>query len=80
MLTAAIRKRLAAGWKRLTARERLVLSLVFFEGLTTTEAARALGCSVREVEHMVEGRLADLSRLVTAAKARARVAPRRLAA
>src|SRR5262249_57054013 len=36
MRSAAARKRLAVCWKRVPLRERLMLTLVFFEGLTFT--------------------------------------------
>ena len=54
----------SASWKRMPARERLMLTLLFYEKLTPTETARALGCSVREVVGTVEGRLQKLSRTV----------------
>lgn len=61
-----------------------MLALLYFEGLTPTEAARALGCPVREVEYTVESRLAKLLGLATApALTRRRVTrrePRRKAA
>ena len=41
-------------------RERQIFALLYFEGLTTVEAARALGCPVREVEKTVEQRLSKL--------------------
>jgi DNA-directed RNA polymerase specialized sigma subunit len=43
-------------------RERLMLTLLFYEKLTPTETARALGCSVRDVIRTVESRLEKLSR------------------
>jgi len=52
----------AASWKRLPARERMMLTLLFYEKLTPTETARALGCSVRDVVRTVESRLDRLSR------------------
>jgi DNA-directed RNA polymerase specialized sigma24 family protein len=52
----------AASWKRLPARERMMLTLLFYEKLTPTETARALGCSVRDVVRTVEARLERLSR------------------
>jgi len=51
-----------ASWKRLPARERVMLTLLFYEKLTPTETARALGCSVRDVVRTVESRLDRLSR------------------
>jgi DNA-directed RNA polymerase specialized sigma24 family protein len=53
-----------ASWKRLPARERLMLTLLFYEKLTPTEAARAMGCSVHEIVRTVESRLQKLSRTV----------------
>ena len=53
---------LPAGWKRLPARERLMLSLLYYEGLTPTETAYALGCTVREVVRAVEAGLDGLRR------------------
>lgn len=44
------------------ARERMMLTLLFYEKLTPTETARALGCSVRDVVRSVESRLEKLSR------------------
>ena len=82
-------RRLASAWSRLTARERLVLALLFYEGLSPTEAARAVGCTVREIERLVEarlGRLQDFLRPVAVAPAKRRRArtsadtPRRWAA
>jgi len=55
-----MRTRLAAAWKRIPARERLILTLLYFEGLSPVEAARALGCAVRDVERTVELRMAKL--------------------
>lgn len=52
----------AASWKRLPQRERMMLTLLFYEKLTPTETARALGCSVREVVRTVESRLEKWSR------------------
>jgi DNA-directed RNA polymerase specialized sigma24 family protein len=68
------RARLSGAWSRLPSRERLVLVLLFYEGLTPTEAARALGCTVGEIERLVEARLA---RLLGALRAAARRAPAR---
>jgi DNA-directed RNA polymerase specialized sigma24 family protein len=69
---AALR-RLSSLWSRLSARERLVLTLLFYEGLTATEAARTLGCTVREIERLVEARLSRFqSSMVPAAVAPAR--------
>ena len=39
-----------------------MLTLLFYEKLTPTETARALGCSVRDVVRTVESRLVKLSR------------------
>lgn len=55
---------LAAAWTGLPPRDRLMLTLLYFEGLTAVETARALGCSVREVERTVELRLTRLSRML----------------
>jgi DNA-directed RNA polymerase specialized sigma24 family protein len=52
----------SASWKRVPARERMMLTLLFYEKLTPTETARALGCSVRDVVRTVESRLEKLSR------------------
>lgn len=60
-------------WKRLPARERLMLSLLFYEGLTPTETARALGCTVREVIRATEGRLESLRRSMGSEPAGGRV-------
>jgi len=77
--------RFASEWKRLNARERLIFALLFYEGLTPTEAARALGCTLREVRRTVETRLERLR--LTLAKAPvmrirrpSNAAPRRMAA
>jgi len=78
-----VRERLAAEWTRIPSRERLMLALLYFEGLTPTEAARALGCPVREVERTVESRLSKLLGVVVAPTLRSGVArrsPRRKAA
>jgi DNA-directed RNA polymerase specialized sigma24 family protein len=77
MRSAEARKRLALCWKRVPLRERLMLTLVFFEGLTFTETARALGCSVREVETSIEARLARLSDAVVSSARQAQPEPRR---
>jgi DNA-directed RNA polymerase specialized sigma24 family protein len=77
MRSAAARKRLALCWKRVPLHERLMLTLVFFEGLTFTETARALGCSVREVETSIEARLAKLSAALVTSARDAAVEPRR---
>ena len=77
---AAIKSRLAISWKRIPPRERLMLTLLFFEGLTFVETARALGCSVREVEQTVEIHLAKLSGALVAAGRRADRESRRRAA
>jgi DNA-directed RNA polymerase specialized sigma24 family protein len=73
----ATKNRLAACWKRVPLRERLMLTLVFFEGLTFTETARALGCSVREVESTIESRLERLSEALLSAARRPDREPRR---
>ena len=52
----------SASWKRVPARERMMLALLFYEKLSPTETARALGCSVRDVLRTVESRLEKLSR------------------
>ncbi len=67
------RARLEAAWKRIPARERLILTLLYFEGLTPVEAARALGCALRDVERAVELRMAEL---VSAPRSSRRRAPR----
>jgi len=77
MRSAAARKRLALCWKRVPLRERLMLTLVFFEGLTFTETARALGCSVREVETSIEVRLSKLSAALVSSARDAVFEPRR---
>ena len=73
----------AAEWKRISARERTMFALLYYEGLTPTETARTLGCTVREVLRAVETRFARLSLTLRPATARARrasAAPRRMAA
>jgi len=77
MRSAQARKRLALCWKRVPLRERLMLTLVFFEGLTFTETARALGCSVREVETSIEARLAKLSGALVSSARGVELEPRR---
>ena len=75
--------RFAAEWKRISARERVMFALLFYEGLTPVETARTLGCTVREVLRTVETRFARLSlALARTAVPRARrsSAPRRMAA
>jgi len=66
-----------------------MLTLLFYEKLTPTEAARALGCSVRDVVRTVESRLEKMSRAARlslvvdhprAASSKASEAPRRRAA
>ena len=52
----------SASWRRMPQRERLMLTLRYYEKLTPTETARALGCSVRDVVRTVESRLDKLSR------------------
>jgi RNA polymerase sigma factor (sigma-70 family) len=64
------RARLSAMWSKLPGRDRLIFTLLYFEGLTVVEAARAVGCSVREVERTVETRLAKLSRILALAPRR----------
>ena len=72
-----LRRRLMVAWDRIPARERLILALLYFEGLTTIEAARALGCPVSEVERTVEQRMLRLTALLRDAGRRE---PRRKAA
>jgi RNA polymerase sigma factor (sigma-70 family) len=60
MTKTLLRRRLMMAWSRVPARERQIFALLYFEGLTTVEAARALGCPVREVEKTVEQRLSKL--------------------
>jgi DNA-directed RNA polymerase specialized sigma24 family protein len=67
-------------WSRIPARERLMLALLYFEGLTAVEAARALGCPVREVERTVELRLAKLFLLTRGRRSSAAPLARRKAA
>jgi len=85
VLKATAARRLGVHWKRLGARERLMLTLLFYEGLTPIEAARALGCPVREVLRTVQARLDEWGAAVqvlpmTPARRRAKAAPRRSAA
>ena len=61
MLKRGLPQRFVTEWKRINARERLMFSLLYYEGLTPTETARTLGCSVREVLRTVETRFARLS-------------------
>lgn len=61
MTRRGLPRRFVAEWKRISARERLMFSLLYYEGLTPTETARTLGCSVREVLRTVETRFARLS-------------------
>ena len=74
----------ATEWKRISARERTMFALLYYEGLTPIETARALGCTVREVLRTVEARFARLSLTIRPAATRARRAPsagpRRMAA
>jgi DNA-directed RNA polymerase specialized sigma24 family protein len=79
MKTNPLRQRLMMVWSRVPARERLMLTLLYFEGLTPVEAARALGCPVHEVEQTVELRLAKLLKL-TRGRRPAGKEPRRKAA
>lgn len=46
------RRRIAGALARSSVRERLVLALLLVERLTPVEAARALDCSVAEVERL----------------------------
>ena len=85
MLKRRSSSRFASQWKRLSSRERLIFALLYYEGLTPTEAARALDCTLREVLRTVETRLEQLSlTLVKTPAARTRrpgaAAPRRMAA
>lgn len=64
------RQRLTWAWSRLPARDRLILTLLYFEGLSPVEAARAAGCSVRDVERTVELRLTGFSRALARAAVR----------
>ena len=75
MKASRMRERLLAAWDRIPARERLMLTLLYFEGLTPIEAARALGCPVREVERTVEHRLAKLLPLAAERAPRRRAPP-----
>lgn len=61
-------------WKRVPARERLMLSLLFYEGLTPTETARAMGCTVREVVRATESRLERMRRSMGSASTGGRAA------
>lgn len=61
MLKRRLSSRFTSQWKRLSGRERLMFALLFYEGLTPTEAARAMGCTLREVLRTVETRLERLS-------------------
>lgn len=79
MKSNPLRQRLKMAWSRVPARERLMLTLIYFEGLTPVEAARALGCPVHEVEQTVELRLAKLLKL-THGRRPAGTEPRRKAA
>jgi DNA-directed RNA polymerase specialized sigma24 family protein len=80
MKTNPLRQRLIMAWSRVPARERLMLTLLYFEGLTPVEAARALGCPVHEVEKTVELRLAKLLKLTRGSRRPAGKEPRRKAA
>jgi len=60
MTKSLLRRRLMMAWSRVPARDRLIFALLYFEGLSPVEAARALGCPVREVEKTVEQRLSKL--------------------
>lgn len=79
MRALPLRQRLKMAWSRIPARERLMLALLYFEGLTPLEAARAIGCPLREVEQVVELRLSKLSALTRRRPKTARE-PRRKAA
>ena len=83
MLKRRPSSRFASQWKRLSARERLMFALLYYEGLTPTEAARALGCPLREVLRTVEARLDRLSLALAkdqVARLRRAAPPRRMAA
>jgi RNA polymerase sigma factor (sigma-70 family) len=80
MKTTPLRQRLKMAWSRVPARERLILSLLYFEGLTPVEAARALGCPLHEVEQTVERRLAKLLTLTRGGRISVAKEPRRKAA
>jgi len=41
-----------------------MLALLFYEGLTPTEAAVAMGCSTREIRRVIESRLMRVRTLV----------------
>lgn len=75
--------RFATEWKRISARDRVMLALLFYEGLTPVETARTLGCTVREVLRTVETRFARLGLTLartTMTRARRNSSPRRMAA
>ena len=80
MKPTVLRQRLMMAWSRVPARERLILSLLYFEGLTPVEAARALGCPLLEVEQTVERRLGKLLALTGVSRTPAAKEPRRKAA
>ena len=89
MLKRKSPSRFASQWKRLTSRERLIFALLYYEGLTPTEAARAMDCTLREVLRTVETRLERLSQTLSKTPAPAPAArtrrpnattPRRMAA
>lgn len=75
--------RFAAEWKRISARERVMFALLFYERLTPVETARTLGCTVREVLRTVETRFARLGLTLarpTVTRTRRSSPPRRMAA
>ncbi len=77
MLRPTVRSTLPVeAWRRIPARDRLTLALLFYEGLTPTEAARALGCPVREVIRIVEAWLGRLGRSIRPGGRVARSRPR----
>lgn len=62
--------RIRRAWAALAPRERQMFALLFYQGLTPTEAAVAMGCSPREVKRVVEQRLEKLRRLTHPSKTR----------
>jgi DNA-directed RNA polymerase specialized sigma24 family protein len=80
MKSDPLRRTLRLAWSRIPARERVVFALLYFEGLTTVEAARALGCPVRDVERTVEHRLSTLIALGFGSRPLEEREPRRKAA
>jgi DNA-directed RNA polymerase specialized sigma24 family protein len=80
MKGSPLRRRLRMAWSRIPSRERVMLALLYFEGLTPVETARALGCPVREVQRTVEQRMARLLALGLGRRASEDREPRRKAA